>query len=325
LFLTSFFNLHPEARVYDVFNRLTKLSQTNATGQLLADYRYTLDAIGNKVKVIEKDRQVDFTYDTRDRLVKEISTTATGTKTTGYVLDAVGNRLIKNDLIDGVTTYFYNANDWLLTEMNGSWSTIYTYDANGNNTTKTSPNNNSTIYTWNSDNRLAHISTNGQQFSYEYDRAGIRTSQVVDGMRTNYLLDVSVSNPVVVAEYTQPSTQNIIYTYGQNLISQQQSNTESFFLSDGHSGIRIMTDHLGNLTSTSGYDAYGKFSYGGVDNTYLYRGEQLDKQTGLQYLRARYYDPSTGRFLGTDPFEGDFNSPISTHIPLPFVVIRELK
>jgi RHS repeat-associated protein len=302
-----------ETRNYDVLNRLTQVSQTNSAGQLLAEYRYTLDAMGNRTKVVEGDRQTDFTYDTRDRLVKEAVTTAAGTKTTEYILDAVGNRLSKSDLIDGLTTYFYNANDWLLTEVHGSQSMIYTYDANGNNITKTSSSGNLTTYIWNVDNRLTGIGMNGHQFSYEYDRSGMRTAQTVDGVRTNYLLDVNRSNPVVLAEYSQPAISTAVYNYGAGLISQQKGSNESFYLLDGHSGVRLLTDSLGGLTSTSSYDAYGNPNSTGANNTYLYRGEQFDSQTQLQYLRARYYDPNTGRFLGVDPVGGDPNNPVSRH------------
>jgi RHS repeat-associated protein len=34
-----------------------------------------------------------------------------------------------------------------------------------------------------------------------------------------------------------------------------------------------------------------------------YAGQYTDTETGLQYLRARYYDPSTGTFLTRDPLE----------------------
>jgi len=67
------------------------------------------------------------------------------------------------------------------------------------------------------------------------------------------------------------------------------------------------------------YDAYGVVltEYhltASVDaiTTLLYSGEQTDK-TGLQYLRARYYDPSTGRFNSLDPFAGDSSDPLSLH------------
>jgi RHS repeat-associated protein len=44
----------------------------------------------------------------------------------------------------------------------------------------------------------------------------------------------------------------------------------------------------------------------------LYSGEQTDR-TGLQYLRARYYDPRSGRFNRLDPFAGNTSDPQSLH------------
>jgi RHS repeat-associated protein len=45
----------------------------------------------------------------------------------------------------------------------------------------------------------------------------------------------------------------------------------------------------------------------------LYSGEQFDSKIGQQYLRARYYDPATGRFNRLDPFFGNLNDPQSLH------------
>jgi RHS repeat-associated protein len=42
-------------------------------------------------------------------------------------------------------------------------------------------------------------------------------------------------------------------------------------------------------------------------------GEQYDQDLGLYYLRARYYNPSTGRFLSRDPEAGDPTDPQSLH------------
>ena len=51
------------------------------------------------------------------------------------------------------------------------------------------------------------------------------------------------------------------------------------------------------------YDAFGnEFTVSdSTPNNYLYRGEQYDPDLGLYYLRARYYNPNTGRFMSRDP------------------------
>jgi RHS repeat-associated protein len=63
------------------------------------------------------------------------------------------------------------------------------------------------------------------------------------------------------------------------------------------------------------YDAFGnKFTVSGTTpNNYLYRGEQFDTDIGLYYLRARYYNPASGRFLSIDPDNGHAWAPRSLH------------
>jgi RHS repeat-associated protein len=64
------------------------------------------------------------------------------------------------------------------------------------------------------------------------------------------------------------------------------------------------------------YDAFGNaigFDPATSKTEYLYSGEQFDPKIGQQYLRQRYYDPSTGRFNRLDPFFGNLNDPQSLH------------
>lgn len=64
-------------------------------------------------------------------------------------------------------------------------------------------------------------------------------------------------------------------------------------------------------------DAYGNpigvWSPSTALTSLLYSGEQTDAATGQQYLRARYYDPATGRFNRLDPFAGISADPLSLH------------
>ena len=82
--------------------------------------------------------------------------------------------------------------------------------------------------------------------------------------------------------------------------------TPSFYVYDGGGSVRQLTNSAGAVTDEYEYDAYGNsFTKSGTTpNNYLYRGEQYDSDLGLYYLRARYYNPATGRFLSRDPLEG---------------------
>jgi RHS repeat-associated protein len=69
------------------------------------------------------------------------------------------------------------------------------------------------------------------------------------------------------------------------------------------------------ITDTYEYDAFGNLlnKTGTTPNNYLYRGEQYDPDLGLYYLRARYYNPLTGRFMSRDPEDGKIKIPATSH------------
>jgi len=72
---------------------------------------------------------------------------------------------------------------------------------------------------------------------------------------------------------------------------------------------------IGAVMDSYEFDAYGNeiTHTGTTSNNYLYRGEQYDSDLGLYYLRARYYNPLTGRFMSKDPSAGDITIPATLH------------
>ncbi len=46
-------------------------------------------------------------------------------------------------------------------------------------------------------------------------------------------------------------------------------------------------------------------------NIFAYTGHVYDDSTGLHYAKARYYDPTAGRFISEDAYKGDINEPVS--------------
>ncbi len=72
-------------------------------------------------------------------------------------------------------------------------------------------------------------------------------------------------------------------------------------------------DENGIVTDTYDYDAFGELrasSSTPTDNAYRFAGQQFDPATGLYSLRARYYDPSHGRFLSRDTYAYNYQNPI---------------
>jgi RHS repeat-associated protein len=90
---------------------------------------------------------------------------------------------------------------------------------------------------------------------------------------------------------------------------------------DGHGSTRILTDGSGAVASGGryNYDAYGVSlgqTFGASHSpltALLYSGEQFDTDLQQYYLRARYYNQSTGRFSQLDPYGGVGFDPQSLH------------
>ncbi len=82
---------------------------------------------------------------------------------------------------------------------------------------------------------------------------------------------------------------------------------------DGWS-FRQLTSAGGTVTGAYEYNASATRSLSGTTpNNYLYRGEPFDSDLGMYYLRARWYNPQTGRFLSQDPAPGFAPFPQTLH------------
>ncbi len=80
---------------------------------------------------------------------------------------------------------------------------------------------------------------------------------------------------------------------------------------DGQGNLRFVTDEVGNKVRSTEYDPFGNWraAKGQANIHMLYQGQQLDNESSLYYLRARYYDPTIGRFISKDPLKGYLTIP----------------
>ena len=298
---------------YDEVNRLISEKALDSEGGLVAQYEYTLGAAGERTKVEELNRTVEYTYDALYRLTSETITAGEEVTEYTYEYDSVSNRISKTE--NGAKTeYTYNALNQLVSENDAE----YTYDDAGNlvsvvSGTKTAQ------YTYNAANKMIRATVQeGNDVAveeYEYDYAGNRTVKSSENDYTYYLNDINGGLTQVIAEYDKDGNEKCSYTRGIDIISQERDGNVSFYLTDGHGSVRQLADMDGAVTDTYVYDAWGNLisSTGDTENSYLYCGEQLDSTTGLYYLRARYMDPSTGTFISMDTYGGSIFDPVSLH------------
>ncbi|MCP4304188.1 MAG: RHS repeat-associated core domain-containing protein [bacterium] len=178
----------------------------------------------------------------------------------------------------------------------------------------------STDYTWfGTDARPVFKTTidDPPVVSFTYDGEGLRDTKTVDHLgvttTTTYTWD-SISAPyaLLIAETTNGETTR--YVYGPRGTPYAQHNpdgTITYLHHDQLGSTRLLTDEEGTEVGSYTYDPYGQLTNqtGTAATRFGYAGEYTDTETGFQYLRARYYDPTTGVFLTKDPLAASTSEP----------------
>jgi RHS repeat-associated protein len=259
---------------------------------------YAYDSAGNRTSKVNKLSNITEGY-SYDPIYELMQVVKGGSTSETYSYDAAGNRLSST----GVPSYSYNPSNQLTANSSGS----YTYDNNGNTLTDAS----GKSYTWDFENRMIQAIVPGTgTTTFKYDPFGRRIQKSGPNGTTNYLYDGPNlieevdSSGNILARYTHPE-------YIDEPLSELRSGTTSYYQQDALRSVTSVSNGAGTLASTYTYDSYGKQTAvtGTLTNPFRYTGRELDSETGLDFNRARYFDPLVGRFINEDPagFFGGFN------------------
>ena len=232
-----------------------------------------------------------YTYDGLNRLVREDNQELNGTYL--YTYDGNGNILSKETFayttgsvtsgIGTVQSYFYNNRDQLQS-YNGQ---TFAYDAVGNPTTYKGQ-----ALTWNRGRKLVNF--NGTTFTYDAQGKRIRKNS------TNYYYNS--------AGQLLKSSDGMEYFYGNNgVMGFVYSGNKYVYRKNLQGDVIEILDSNGNSVVQYVYDAWGSCTVSTTSNQTLaqinpfrYRGYFYDVETGLYFLKTRYYDPTIGRFINID-------------------------
>jgi len=203
-----------------------------------------------------------------------------------YTYDAIGNRTSAQNV---AYSYYKNGTNPLNGQRlrNNGGAADFTYDANGNMTGRTG----SAFYAWDHLNRL----TANHGTSYTYDYLNRRISATTNGVTTNYVpLGLNT-----IRERTGTTVRDYIFAPGidEPLAKIENGNVTNYSI-DGLGSVVAETDNSGTILNQYAYDWWGGAA--GPTPLFGYTGRE-SAAGGLWFLRARYYDPSIGRFISEDP------------------------
>ncbi|MEU6176090.1 DUF6531 domain-containing protein [Streptantibioticus parmotrematis] len=318
-------NGYTETRAYDTNGQVSSVADTNSTSTL-ASWKLTRDPAGLVTQVDTTraglgDGSQAFTYDAAGRLLTGCAASSTqigcpsGSALT-YTYDKVGNRLTQT-AGSTTTAYSYDAADQLTQSSDGSTTTTYGYDDDGNTTSTTGPAGTTTAV-YDAAGRLSQTTTGGATYAFTYDSDGNRVNAAKNGtLDRTTLWDVNNALP-------QPATETdgagvLIGDYSYDPLGEPQSqhatSGTSFDHHDWLGSVTDVTSASGAQQSRTGYDPFGRSSTtslttGAATTPFGFTGQYNDPyQAGVQDLRAREYDTSTGRFTSTDPLAPRLTDP----------------
>lgn len=301
---------------HDTRHRPTVI-ETRQGATILDRLALSYDRNGNRTRIDRADgSHVEYRYDGLNRVVAELRYRPDASVEADllYHYDAAGN-LIRSGPTGAPTTFTYNANSQLVAAA----GVRLTYDAAGRRVGEDWTQGGVAVnrrYTWNALEQLIGFGNPaGSVTRYEYDGLGERRMKTDAGAFTSYLNDRRslTGFTQVVGAMTPAGPQRFLW--GERWLDANDAGTKRYPIWDALGSTVALAASDGSVTDRFGYDAYGAASAGTGASTLPHRfaGEQTDAESGLSYLRARYYDPRTGGFLTRDPAPGNPFEPLSFH------------
>jgi RHS repeat-associated protein len=239
----------------------------------------------------------------------------TSTPTDSYGYDGAGN-ITSTASPAGTTQYSYNSADEVTSETGPKGKTTWSYDKNGDVTQIAGPTK-TQVFTYDAADHLVGVSTttgsNTTTVTYTYDGDGNRVSSTVGGVVTNYVWDPIGQYPELALVLNGSGGLISRFIYGNGPVAMQTPAGTSFYSLDPLGSAAELTNSAGAIVAAYHYDPFGNVTTVGANppaNPLLFQGQYLDPNTGLYDLRARNYDPTTGRFTQRDPVAPAEGTPV---------------
>jgi RHS repeat-associated protein len=313
---------------YDVVGRLSNLhTRKGSDDSNIANFTYTYDPASRVKTEVANGTTTSYAYDNANQLTGDGTNTvtfdATGNRNNGSNTPGTGNQLAS----DATWTYSYDNEGNETKKSQGASATTwkYAYD-NKDELTQAQK--------WSEDPDIPGTAVLQVEVDYKYDVWGnlverdddddgsgsdpsVATRYSLDGWNPALVGGTGLSNFNVWGELDVSNNLLTRYFHGDQvdqLFGRQDSGTQYWYLTDHLGSVRYVLDNNGATKDALNYDGWGNILAGETNSTfrgnYAWTGRLFDVETQLQYNRARWYDPSTGRWQSQDPLgigAGDSN------------------
>jgi len=277
---------------YDAADRLTGITRGSQTPTFTYDDANRLTSLALPGGVA-----MGYSYDTADRLTRITYTNGSGELgRIDYGNDPAGRRQetsgswARMNLPGAMATGTFDAAN----RLTGRGSTTHSYDDTGNLTSDGAQ-----TYAWNARGELTGLSGGSPGASFAYDAFGRRREATIGSTTTSYRYD----GDNAIVETQGLSVVRILAGLGvDSALSRKSESVDETLLADALGTTIALTDDSGAVQTEYTYDPFGTPSAFGVSsaNPIQFTGREWDG-TGVQFSRARYYDPTEGRFVSPDP------------------------
>ena len=247
--------------------------------------------MGNIVSVSRDGKQKKaYTYDALNRIISEKDIDKS--EEICYTYDNNGNILTKS--VNGaVTSYAYEEGTDRLTSYGAE---TIGYDGMGNPKSYRG-----SELTWEKGRLLTSIKEGSEEVTFGYDVFGLRNQKTAGGKTTNYVYE----NGKLLRQITGSEVMTFIYG-SEGIIGFKLGTSRYLYRKNVFGDVEEIYDESGTLVGKYSYTAFGECEIetdaNGIatKNPIRYRGYYFDEETGFYYLKTRYYDPETGRFITID-------------------------
>ena len=283
------------------------------TPVLLKRYAYAYDRAGNRTSEQVDDTLIGAAHNNMNQLISQQPSGALrfeGTLNEPATVTIAGKlaSVSPTNAFDGFAPVVAGTNTVDITATDGSGNAVtktyqvdstgaartFTHDADGNMSSD-----GTRTFDWDAANRLVSVRQGTTVLaSFAYDGRGRRSSKSAAGVTTSYIYDGNE----LLEQRSAGGTTRYFYREGiDDLVARQEPSAAFYYVRDHIENVRRITTTSGAVVTTLDYDPWGKAPAASPSSTMGFTGREWDAETHLYYFRARYVDPSLGRFLTEDP------------------------